>query len=1681
MAPPKLHIQQIRFDNVIKRFPAKERNGSIYILLDDVRVVFKDAESFEYDGISIPFVTDDNDVRILPPRIAYYEDWILDVVVEDKAPLTPSSPIPIPIPSRQSTAPTTPDSSLGSVVSPLRISSFSTPPCVNVKPLRPVPSPRLPVLETAHDGTASKEDTDSQSGARGAREALSPVSPEPNADAGAKSGALLFRGGILPFLPSREIRSRDGSLELAVSIPVSTTVHSAPTVHAIISPNSSDDDQQLSSRQQNMYCEDDRQAVVCALTPINDTSDNYQQLYMENEDVNAQSEQIDRRLRSQQQRQMIRDEQQNYHERFMINYQDHTIPPDSQPYPSHPDPLDSPVSIPGPPPVPPRPPVILTSRSKPVHPFETPSTVTVPYVANANRLVSPADEGSSPASRLSQPLSPNQMGYSADSFRQGTDCGLEFIPEDTRRLQLEHETTVKRLELELHHSLIQTQLNAERSRESVAQMSARMLKWAMLMQNKVQEVLTQTHELHENPVPRLFIVLPVLMIDPTIPEATTLNRRSSSVSNGNAAAMDGAVPGSDQRKFRLHFLCECGNNATKPLRTSGLNHIHFVEHEGYEIVKPAEFFKKYGAFIRSLSHLLRCGTVSIPPLLSILAHQQLQQQQLQQQKVQDANSIYKAYALGQETLKNQILDTRLAEAIEYLDSLEAANIDLQDPPIEFFDGADVRQLQAYVNIPSPHVQSPAELYRIVTTSGAVKWICKEHYRSTVHQQNELSFQQEIANMKGHYDLKTGRATVRLGSAQDASQFYRSIAKAQNMQELDVGLGWSFNESDLQKFVQAVSETRIGILALDGCKLKTDPSVRLMNFGKKYDPLLRIIYGSKIGTLKLANMPSLLLKISSKPLPPTPLYGIKALHLQSVGVLDFSGPEKAGNALAMGLNIGNNSTYNQSQSIMSSLLTSFQTLSELVVPGMNIRDDGIRLLTEQKQLYKTLRYLNLSDNGISPVGGQLLASFLTREKIMAHLDLGMNAIGDEALALIIGGLGPRLSILNLESTGFGDKASRALERMVDSYSSLSDPELHIECLNLATNGWTTSGLQSLGRIIVKLRIHCPPPSSPSLTAPAPRKHDKTAPLEMGPAESFLIINSMIRTAQITLPADKPWHQDPRVLCPYAALTATKESYDPSAMKAQDVIMDNSKLKVLRLSDAGLSEGAARYLIGLLDMTILTKLDLRRCIRLFKPREMLMFLMRIYPNSSYQFDGTGQQYQRQNLPQGPAPVGVSGAPTNCLRFVHLNATGLDDHAARILAQDLQSGWSCIERLDIGSNNLTHQGIVMILDALCQNQTLQHLNLGQNFCAPNSVYPSSAAALAQLTREALKRFMMTNKTLQILYFICADIETVAQGLSTNSSIRSLVFDRLQGTLMDVEAFGKALAVNETLMRFKVYDGRQAPFLQAFYGHGSPHQMYHPQANQQQQIHYVDSFKEFKQDAIKTIEKGLTFNYSLIELQWPEMFERMQPWTDRLDAIMNRNMSMLKSALNSGEALSDKENNSAQRHGYRGSRSASGAMLSRGVSVLSTSSTLSTGSDNSSNSSLSSASASNLAGVQYLKDPMMNRSLTSFVPPPTSGPGDNYSYSVHSNSSGNSNNGGGYGHGHGNGNGGGGAGGGRNNSISGSIERRLSILDLSPWTMNQLRNAPSRDAPPPAPVRQTRAVRPEAETHIMQRFQKR
>ncbi|KAG0377470.1 hypothetical protein BGX24_006070, partial [Mortierella sp. AD032] len=128
-------------------------------------------------------------------------------------------------------------------------------------------------------------------------------------------------------------------------------------------------------------------------------------------------------------------------------------------------------------------------------------------------------------------------------------------------------------------------------------------------QQRIEAILIQNYELHEYPIPRLFVILPdsYERWDPR-----------------NLLA----------ERFRLYFLCECGDHyRTNPGTTTSSgkltitaassispipfrDSIHLAKHEGYELSRPTEFFDRYGPYVlgmlRILKHCLAVATVVAP-------------------------------------------------------------------------------------------------------------------------------------------------------------------------------------------------------------------------------------------------------------------------------------------------------------------------------------------------------------------------------------------------------------------------------------------------------------------------------------------------------------------------------------------------------------------------------------------------------------------------------------------------------------------------------------------------------------------------------------------------------------------------------------------------------------------------------------------------------------------------------------------------------------------------------------------------------------------------------------------------------------------------------------------------------------------------------------------------------------
>ncbi|KAF8923674.1 hypothetical protein BGZ47_004574, partial [Haplosporangium gracile] len=127
----------------------------------------------------------------------------------------------------------------------------------------------------------------------------------------------------------------------------------------------------------------------------------------------------------------------------------------------------------------------------------------------------------------------------------------------------------------------------------------------IVAQQRLEAILVQNYELHEYPIPRLFVILPD-SYEKWDPRTLMAER------------------------FRLFFLCECGDHcktavgsttssgqltiaaaaSTTPITVK--SSVHLAKHEGYELSRPKEFFDRYGPYVlvmlKILKHCLAVAT-----------------------------------------------------------------------------------------------------------------------------------------------------------------------------------------------------------------------------------------------------------------------------------------------------------------------------------------------------------------------------------------------------------------------------------------------------------------------------------------------------------------------------------------------------------------------------------------------------------------------------------------------------------------------------------------------------------------------------------------------------------------------------------------------------------------------------------------------------------------------------------------------------------------------------------------------------------------------------------------------------------------------------------------------------------------------------------------------------------------
>ncbi|KAF9911578.1 hypothetical protein EC991_003042 [Linnemannia zychae] len=353
-----------------------------------------------------------------------------------------------------------------------------------------------------------------------------------------------------------------------------------------------------------------------------------------------------------------------------------------------------------------------------------------------------------------------------------------------------------------------------------------------LIHSKATAILTQTYELHEFPIPRLFIILPK--------DDITKRERIGTMF---------------VKRFRLYFLCECGEH-TRPIDVlpSSLSHdIHLARHEGYDLDRPNEFFRKYGSYVLALLQMLKYGVVAagmvVPPLNSL--------------KIADELAAAEA---GLKAIDRDFAP-RVDSAIEYLQGLTAvqegvskdlgntgSTAILGDPVsidrLEGLEGADLRHLGSFLKA-RDEGEVLGNLYRTVTPQGHVKWVCLDHYRESYGAAALQEFKETVELSGGNYDQRTGRVTMRLASPILARQFYTMLMSTRLVHELELTLDWNTSFEDLRILKGVMQQSNVFHLSLNLCG-KTGPTSDFVYRNRRAEPIIQIMASGKIHTLNLKN-------------------------------------------------------------------------------------------------------------------------------------------------------------------------------------------------------------------------------------------------------------------------------------------------------------------------------------------------------------------------------------------------------------------------------------------------------------------------------------------------------------------------------------------------------------------------------------------------------------------------------------------------------------------------------------------------------------------------------------------------------------------------------------------------------------------------------------------------------------
>ncbi|KAF9914377.1 hypothetical protein BX616_008427, partial [Lobosporangium transversale] len=538
---------------------------------------------------------------------------------------------------------------------------------------------------------------------------------------------------------------------------------------------------------------------------------------------------------------------------------------------------------------------------------------------------------------------------------------LEAIEKNDKILAFQSE--IHQLQLEVREKgdmVLALQLEAKDRDDQMLELQNKALDKLATLQKHANAILVQNFELHEYPIPRLFIILPV--------DTSKWDPRN--------------VLGN---KFRLHFLCECGE-LTAEISKSSQNQIHLAKHDGYEVRDSTKFFRKYGRHMLIILHCLRVGA----PIAACLA---------------PIPNLTAAINYSIEYMEKLSIEYPVLKNINTIDEHEA------------LEGADLRQLGTFLRIRDED----------------------REFGNLEKEQKE--FAGAVENNGGKYDPYLGKVIIALYPKSKPGEFFNVLANARRVYELDITFGWEWTRADLVAFEEALKKSSVSILRLDLGRSQESTTEKFLPISTRYETLVRIMGLSKMKTIHIVLSPDLI-KLSSLQ-PKRPLHLHKLSFSMKPGLMEANDFKVFANSLGTNpalitLDLGGSSIEKERAAALSEALKTNTMLTTLNLGWNSIGKEGALVLSKALKTNKALATLSLWDNSIGKEGAQALSEALKENKALTTLELKWNSIGNEGARALSKALksNTTLTALELAYNSIGMEGALSLSNALKGNTALT---------------------------------------------------------------------------------------------------------------------------------------------------------------------------------------------------------------------------------------------------------------------------------------------------------------------------------------------------------------------------------------------------------------------------------------------------------------------------------------------------------------------------------------------------------------------------------------------------------------------------------------------------------------------